>query len=169
MLPCACKSKIIKPYGTNVCRLMQGLVSPSFSPEWLVCMELEWSTEWPRMRDGRECWPSQTQTSVLSQFKIRITRRHYCKQHKAPSRIPAEILSILIPASHLLTLQKMKNQKLQQKLIKIEVRIKVPGPFYWLIGPRKTFRIRITNKYIWIRGAWELIWNHCLLFYPFRF
>ena len=39
------------------------------------------------------------------------------------------------------------------KIVKFEIRIKVPGLFYWLIGLRKTFRIRITNKNIWIRKA----------------
>ena len=88
------------------------------------------------IQSGQECKmdgdadPVRRKHLYCLNLKIRITRRHYCEQHKAPSRIPAEILSILIPASHLLNPQKMKNQKLQQKLIKIEVRIKVPGPFY---------------------------------------
>ena len=40
------------------------LVPLGFAPEWLVYIELEWSIEWPGMRDEKGNWPGRAQTSI---------------------------------------------------------------------------------------------------------
>ena len=58
--------------------------------------------------------------------------------------------------------QPLKNYLTIKNWLKNKIRIKVPGPFYWSIGSRKTFRIRIINKYIRTRSALKIITDHYL-------